>query len=910
MKKRLIALILAVVMCMLAFVSCGEYDYQNAKLEKFSTVDANFVNALKALVIEDGEYTTDNEEREKQVMDMIYRSLANSDNLERDEKKEGTPDKIDLLYYCYYATYEKEVGEGEEKEKKTYLFDFDFSYIDKSTDKSATGTSSMLPVVKSDNEYMPYLQYGLHDNAENELTTEIIKALEGKDIKDYAYDYDTSKDTAVKEGDFVIVTFTYKYTDEEGEITTKTVTDLPVQVNGEGYVKPEAVKDLEEFEEFLKALVGKKLTVKTTSAYKTPTASVEPKDGDDNKDETPATPIAEYTNATVSGIVKSQPLVIEDLKNFTSDDKTVKFKDVFGTEHDLTDAELTYYVYPAYYIDVEYTAEAVLNVFYGSQITTDVLDVFTSEDYTAKGKDDEGKDVTYSMKELVEAFAKAQKTFETKKAAFEKAESNYEAAKEDLDEAKKAYETAKTNLEKATTDLATAENTTKEKLDAKTAAEKAVEEADKAHNENPTTETKEALDAANKALEDAKKAYDDAVAAENKAKDYKTQCEKTLNGDPEGKTEALKNGAVGELKDAWNAFTKAYKTLEGKATEEVTPEAIRKACYDDARKALDSAKAEYDKVKDGTDDTKKKDALASYYEAWLTYKAAHDLLPDLEEAVIPDALKDYKPEENEVKGARAEYAEARTERDEAVDLALAATNTKGEFVDAKVMEEFEQFVRETNEDAYFQEVNEKLLKAVADLIDSSITVDINKLPRKAVSEVYEKLYEEYKREFFTSASSATEGTVYDTYGGDFKLYLMAKTSTTSYSDAKKSLRTTAAGYVAEIVKIYRAAEVLDAAYGNVIYTDEEFKAEHNKSEYDRKYRDNYEMTAAYYAMYGLSAYLPNMVTEQDLRIAEQFDKLFDRLMTVERDADGRVVANDKNIFKYTMIGYSVEESAD
>ncbi len=830
MKKRLTALVLAVVMCMLALVGCGEYDYSKAKLDKFTSVDVMaFKSALKSLSIEDGEFTADDEERERQTWDMIYRSLANADNLDRTERTTGKAGAIDLLYYCYYVTAKIE--------DKDVLFDFDFSYVDRSTDKEAKGTSAMLPVVKSGNKYLPYVQNGLYGNEEDVLAKAILDAMKDKNIEDYLYGSDTSTETEVKEGDFVLVSFTYTYTDEAGNKTTKTVTDLPmyVPVKDAAYTVPSAVaeQELKEFEAFAAKLAGVKVNTKKKDFYKNPEDTEE-------EDDDAAVETVEYTDVTVKAVITGTALDLE-VTRYTEDSATVKFKDVFGAEHDLTNVALTYHVFPAYYIDVKYDVEALLTVFYGADISTDALPIFGSEDYKVMGKNEEGEDAEFTLKALIEDFAKKQKTFETAKTAYEKAKDALDAVKTALEEAQAEVERFEELLaadkkvwDDAITDTAakkTALDAAEAKLEAAAARKEAAESGTDADELAAATE---AYNTASDELKAAKEAYDAAVKAEANAKAKHEQTEKQLDNEESPK------GAKQELEEAEKSYKEAYKDLYGKEPEEGV-------------------------------------------------------------AAVSD------DEEEEDKGAEQDYKDALAARDEVVDLIEKVTSDKdgAEPIEEAVKAEFYDFVFDTNEEQYFAEIHEKLIKAVAKVIKEHVKVDESKLPRKAVNEVYDKLYEQHKYNFFTSAASTTGTSDYDTFGGDFKLYLMSKTGTTSYKDAKNALKNEARSYVAVIMRIYKAAEVLE-----LVYTDEEFKAEHDKSEYNRKYRENYEMLVQQYAAYGLAAYVPDMNTEQDIRVAEQFEKLFDGLMAYQKDEDGRAAADENNIFKYTLIGYSIEESAD
>lgn len=851
MKKRLIALVLAVVMCALALVGCGEYDYSKADLEKCTTVDvAGFKAALKALTIEDGDFTNNGDKREKQVHDMILRSLFNSDNMDLTERKEGSYDNADVLFYAYYVT-------AKNKDGKDVVIDFDFAYNDRSTGKqNQLADTSMIMKESGGYKYLPYVQAGLKDNAEDVVAEAILNAMKDKDIKDCLYSVNTTKGEEVKAGDFVIVSFSYKYTDESGNETTKTVSDLPVRIPavGEDYTVPAAVSELKEFGTFVEKLIGVGIGNEKTTLYTTPAPEV-------SEGETaPAYAKTEYTKVTVKGVVDAkQELTITigddegEEKVYTADDETVKFKDVFGTEQDLTDLTLTYHVFPAFYVDVEYTAEAILTVFYGSQIATDLLPIFGSEEYKAEYANENEEILTDTLKNHIERFKAKQATYETKLAALKKAEASFETAKEALEaakiavkEAEKAYAESKKNAEDAAKVVA-------EKLAALEAANKAVEEAQAARDALNGSEDQTAIAAAEEALKAAKETATAADEAHKKAVDDETskktlaeQQEKILNGDPNGGSETVKKGKKGELEDAEAAYKKADETLNGA------------------------------------------------------------------EAIVDDpATTDKNEAKDAVKGAKKEFEEAKTARDGILEVVLSAKSDKegAVAIETAIKKDFEEFVYDTAEEEYFNEIHTALINEVASTINRFIKVDRTKLPKKAVKEVYEKLYEQYKMDFFNSASDDTATSPYVIYGGDFKTYMCAKMSAATYSDAKDVLWAQAAEHVVVVVKIYRAAQVLGYEY-----TKEEFKAEHDKSEYNHEAKDYHEGLVAQYAAYGLAAYAPDLTTKRDLHIAEQYEKLLDSLMayeTYDKDGTQRPSYDEENgVYKYTNIGYTVKASEE
>ena len=849
MKKRLIALVLAVVMCVLALVGCGEYDYSKAKLEKCTTVDVEgFKAALKALTVEDGDFTNEEAERQKQVHDMILRSLFNSDNMDLTERKERSYDNADVLFYAYYVTAKKD--------GKDLVFDFDFAYNDRSTGKqNQLADTSMIMKQTGGYKYLPYVQAGLYDNDEDVVAKAILEAMKDKDIKDYLYSVNTTKGEQVKAGDFVIVSFSYKYTDVAGNETTKTVSDLPVRIPavGEDYTVPAAVSELEEFGTFVEKLIGVGIGNEKPTLYTTPAPEVA------EGETAPAYAKAEYTKVTVKGVVDAKEKITLTIGDDEGEEKvyeTTKFKDIFGTEHDLTDVELTYHVFPAFYVDVEYTAEAILTVFYGSQIATDLLPIFGSEEYKAEYANENEEILTDTLKNHIERFKAKQATYETKLAAFKKAEASFETAKEALEaakiaveEAEKAYEASKKNAEDATKVVA-------EKLAALEAANKAVEEAQAAYDaalaggdQTEIANKLEALNAAKDAATAADEAHKKAVEDETSKKTLAEQQEKLLNGDPNGGSETVKKGKKGELEDAEAAYKKADETLNG-------------------------AKAVADDPNTDEDETKE-----------------------------------------EVKGAKKEFDEAKTARDGILEVVMSAKSDKegAVAIETAIKNDFEEFVYDTAEEEYFNEIHTALINEVANTINRFVKVDRTKVPKKAIKEVYKKLYEQHKMDFFNSASDDTATSPYVIYGGDFKTYMCAKTGVTTYSDAKDVLWAQATEHVIVIIKIYRAAQVLGYEY-----TKEEFKAEHDKSEYNHEAKDYHEGLVAQYAAYGLAAYAPDLTTKRDLHIAEQYEKLLDSLMayeTYDKDGTQRPAFNEigegmeaKFIYKYRVIAYTVKAS--
>ena len=103
MKKRIISLILVVAMAFLTLNGCA-YNYAKDDMSKYATLDyQKFYDALQALVITDGDFGTNEEDRAAKVQDAIAQAILKvTDTTEK--VFAGNVEKYDALYFCYYAT--------------------------------------------------------------------------------------------------------------------------------------------------------------------------------------------------------------------------------------------------------------------------------------------------------------------------------------------------------------------------------------------------------------------------------------------------------------------------------------------------------------------------------------------------------------------------------------------------------------------------------------------------------------------------------------------------------------------------------------------------------------------------------------------------------------------------------------
>ena len=462
MKKRIISLILVVVMLLLTLCSCS-FNYEKKNLTKYASFNATeFEKALLSLVIENGEFGTDEDARWIQVADTIFSALA-TDKGTDDKIFEGVATKYDVIYYGYYVT-------ATIKDKEHTLFN------------DAMNPSKPTSV-----------QLGLADT--EGLAKLVEELLSGKDIKDYIYE--ATVDGTAKEGAKVYLSYTKTYSvadvDSEGnpvldsdgnpklkevKVTvnygTATLPTLPAPEENEGTqtaaegdtteggTEGDKTPEVPETKKsFLEMLVGQK--VGTVKDYKV----TENIDGEDVE--------VSYTGIKLHWFVEKEGAEIGTVKDKTyTATKTVT--DVEGNSVDLKDAELTYHIYPMFYVDVtdedKLEADVILKKLLGTDTDADgsvedsekgSLEIFTSEEYKLG-------DAT--LKVLVEKLIIAYNELAKAESELKKAEDK--AAKEESEKTEES--TPKAQDAEDTTE---GEDTTEEKKDAVTLAKEKVAEKQK-----------------------------------------------------------------------------------------------------------------------------------------------------------------------------------------------------------------------------------------------------------------------------------------------------------------------------------------------------------------------------------------------------------------------------------------------
>ncbi len=362
MRNKIIALALTVVMAVLALAGCASsYNYAEEDLSSYATIDtAALKAALKAIEIEDSDFTTDETTRQNKVLASILSSLASYAEKNEDSKKDGALGANDVLYYAYFTTYEID--------GKTYSFDM-------SNLKTTDFTSSTTSVKNSHS--ISLSQIDVNDKKADKLAVALknaIAALEDKTIS--AYETVTTAGLSIKDSenkanyDSIYVSYLREYKDGEG-----------ATVKEEAKYEKINLKDAENL------LVKKLLDANTTAKIN---GTVEIK-GANNVTEktfeiTEGETTYKYSNFKVLFAVEKEGAEYVTFKYapYTKEQK-LEPDSLYTDDTKVTipkDAELTYHVYPVYYYAVsDIDATSIIIEALASKITTSSLDILGSEDY-------------------------------------------------------------------------------------------------------------------------------------------------------------------------------------------------------------------------------------------------------------------------------------------------------------------------------------------------------------------------------------------------------------------------------------------------------------------------------------------------------------------------------------------------
>ena len=480
MKKRIISAILVIVMSVMALASCAPaFNFAEEDLSAYVDFDYDkFMEALKKIEIEDGDFTTNEATRLEKVKEDLFASIASTvvkNALESDKKEEGKIGDKDVVYYCYYAT---------DADGNVYYF---------SNMKESAITASS---TKADH----VIELGSYDD-DDELKEKIAEALlkgeednfdfgEGENKNGYnmlvAGDFEALEKRRVNLGDKIVISYkrefkftTYKknaegtsYVDAEGNDTTvpakyveaseKTITQIctfdlvtlsadsddlivkyiaeKLQADIDGAAAAKA--DGKSYSDKLTANVGSQVTIKDDSNATVKEFKIDGilgKDGKIDRDE----PVKyTYTDVKIEFKIDREGTALE-IKHTPFDKETKVYPDGLRVNNtsaqiDLKDKELTYYVFPVYYISIpDISADSVLQYIVAKNITDTYFEVF--EDGYKNGEETvadlvtEIKDLFGETYDSGDDASETHKNLTALKKALADAEAAKKAAKEDLD---------------------------------------------------------------------------------------------------------------------------------------------------------------------------------------------------------------------------------------------------------------------------------------------------------------------------------------------------------------------------------------------------------------------------------------------------------------------------------------------
>ena len=494
MKKRIISAILVIVMSVMALASCAPaFNFAEDDISGYVTFNyEKFKEALLKIEIEDGDFTTDEETRKEKVRENIFSAISTaviSNALDSDKKDIGKISERDVVYYCYYATDD----------------DDNVFFFSNMREASITATST-----KADH----VVQLGSVDD-DDELKSKIAEALLkdggfdfGTDAAKKAYnmllsgDFDSDTARRVGLGDKIVISYERSYTyttyektedgknyvDKNGNITTDPAEYVVIREDNERkeICKFELVTVSTDSEnpivkyiaEGLKAdadnagtagytnkftvNVGASVTHKddknaTVTEFKI-TGKEDIKDGEITRENVPV--LYKYSNVKVDFKIDNPGVDLEVKHTLYPKDTTVsdtkEEPDSLHTNNasgkvDLKEKELTYHVFPVYYLSIpEISAESILQYIVAKNITDTYFDAFDG-DYM--NGDDDVKALVSEVKNLFsETYESGDDASETHKnlAKLKKALTDAEATlKEKGDKALQEHRDAVTDAKKA-----------------------------------------------------------------------------------------------------------------------------------------------------------------------------------------------------------------------------------------------------------------------------------------------------------------------------------------------------------------------------------------------------------------------------------------------------------------------------
>lgn len=391
MKKRIIALILTVVMSLLALSSCNSgFDFATEDLSGYAKLDVEkFLQDLQKLEIEDGDFTTNKDTRDAFVAATVYNAIVDKvlaeKTAEEDQLKEGELGAGDVLYFVYYAVDENNnVYFGSDMNKSSItLSSTKANHVVRLGDKLDDEGDEIAKLIVENlqkGDIKDYI-YSMSSVAElqNKAVEDVKAANPDKTEEELKDEIAAAKAEAIKikAGDKVYITYTRTYTKKDAEgVETKVEEKAAYEYTT---IDPEKNR-LHElfFAEGSVANYGSNVTVKDAENKNSSTLTVP--DGDITYT---------YTNVKALWKVESEGKAIATFKYtpYDVDTKQVMPDSLHSTatKENLGKKELTYYVFPTYYIEApsyeEITAADILYYLNGSKLTADSYEALDVEGY-------------------------------------------------------------------------------------------------------------------------------------------------------------------------------------------------------------------------------------------------------------------------------------------------------------------------------------------------------------------------------------------------------------------------------------------------------------------------------------------------------------------------------------------------
>ncbi len=404
MKKRIIALVLVVVMSVLSLASCGSFNFAKEDLSNYAEFNyEEFKKALASLEIEDGDFTTNEELRQKKVLATVYDKIADAivaAAKDEDKKESGTIGAGDVLYYVYYAEdadgnvyFYSEMKESAITASSTKadhvielggidLEDEDADEIKKLIKKNLVADADLADYV-----YSMLTATEIEDKAEEDLKAEKAESTEGTETTEPTEDeIKAAVDEAlkVKEGDRIVISYNRNYKKVAEDGTETNVTESAVS---------EAIV-VDAANPFHNMFIAEHSVAKVGG-----TLAVFDKMGEDEKPVTKSTfDVVDgditytYSNVKILYKVENEGKVISTFKYTFEKDKNVTPDNCRSTNAgkvNLKDKELTYYVYPVYAISApaadEIKGSDILEWVTGAKITAESFEVFEDDGFVYEG---------------------------------------------------------------------------------------------------------------------------------------------------------------------------------------------------------------------------------------------------------------------------------------------------------------------------------------------------------------------------------------------------------------------------------------------------------------------------------------------------------------------------------------------